>query len=1706
MHSDFSPVFSRRGWPSRAPLAQRARRGFALIVTLGLMTLLLLLVLTLTTLVRINMVTATSNLVSAQARQNALLAAYIGMGQLQKFAGPDQRATANAYLCAGGQFPMENDNTDALQPFLDSIYGVQTIGNNNTPTINEAPIKTGGTWFWTGVWGPGVNPLALYTGQGTAYNGTPNEKAPMPILLNWLVSGDEGTPLSSNFTANGVVGPPPGQNGEVAFTPATSDPGGGISSNTIQNQYDWTSTTNDITILPTNPPAGIKGAQAAALLVGPNTAYTGSRDNYSIMSAAGNTEPSNTMIGPRAHSKNIIVAPIVNIHDATPDYIDATKIGITSGRYAWWVGDEGVKAKYTPSDPYVSQSTPTVATDAGQLARYRFWAPLRNALERMSGFSINNSYEKLNGVTPGNSTGASLFKQLLDPSQIFFVESTLVGSGPTNSPAGNTTDPEQTLGQNYFDFTTYSYGLLADSLRGGLRYDLTTAFQEPSKGTQSSTFLDSTNGLVNRAILPGADNNTAASTAATTEPNIVKSGVHGTLLQALVGPGGSANITFHGPNAPPPPGGNLSTVGGLRWDAIENFYNIAANNSSGAPVPVQAGSTIKAGITPLITQFRLRFGQMADNISEQYVSVEPEFVLANPYTFPITDAGGGMDLGFRINTSTVPPGYPANDGWEWAGGLNSRNDVRVAPTPSGESIALGYDTTQSFGFGGKASGADAFGANFSSTSGGANSAVPGYYPFLKDPVDYPGGYSGGFNSVLDNIAFHISKGANSTFAPGEAKVYSLNPNPGVTFNVATGYSTPEGIVSAVIGAPLLSSSGSSAIANGSIAAVSLAWLQPTYNASLGLPSPYYLVRDTGINTAAGKYKQITAGAADPASQGITGLWPGHKYGYISTMDPGVAFTLELRSDVTEPHIQTSNSDTQQTVYSIRNPNLTVSTGVAGPGQNVLQSITNMDLTGAGMVAGNKNTQPDPKGYVPPFALGQGYRRGYLGTGTTGGSMPVFLSAYEHMLAFPGNLGDGPSVGTSASQNMVAFWVDSGVTIQSPRGWFDPSQYLTFSLYKDFNLRATNMALPPFASFNSPWAGNATTPTYSPSGLVNNIVNYMTTPPYGRVFDEGPGQDDNTISGQEEVSFSQNALGRSPVSSGSGFSSNPNDAAWGYANSVKGNGKEYVALYSLPQKGANPAETLSNGTVVPDVPMMSLGQLTHADFTQDDIWASVGYQPGNAFGNSYFSPYVTRGSVIQAHPNQSAKKVLLTLSPLSWLGGGSSTAPFTLPTTVNAYDISYLMNVALWDRFFFSTYVPSAPVSAPYPANSRMAFAAGYSASAVAASMQSSPNPLDPVTGKPTFKAYIPARYLMVDGAFNINSTSFEAWRSVLSALRKVPYNSNASGVGSGGPVAYFPRAMASANLTTLASSGTPINSPMIDNQLSTGNTSLGVKDPQSYAGFRALSDDQIDILAAKIVQQVHQRGPFLSLAQFVNRSLVYPYNGGTQQHTLIYSVSGPLQAAIDMTTGAAFPSFNSFLAGLTSNAPGDTTPGVFTPWVNGAKSNSNSATSIYPDGGLFIPGTRAYDSQYDAQNGHPSANPYSLLAGIPGWLTQADLLQVLAPILTARSDTFTIRSYGEVLSPAINQANLQLPPSNLSNPIVSDPSSVLSRAWCELVVQRMPDYVATDPKSMDDPSATTGFGAPNPSASKGGPLHPVNAYFGRRFRIVSIRWLSADDI
>jgi hypothetical protein len=105
-------------------------------------------------------------------------------------------------------------------------------------------------------------------------------------------------------------------------------------------------------------------------------------------------------------------------------------------------------------------------------------------------------------------------------------------------------------------------------------------------------------------------------------------------------------------------------------------------------------------------------------------------------------------------------------------------------------------------------------------------------------------------------------------------------------------------------------------------------------------------------------------------------------------------------------------------------------------------------------------------------------------------------------------------------------------------------------------------------------------------------------------------------------------------------------------------------------------------------------------------------------------------------------------------------------------------------------------------------------------------------------------------------------------------------------------------------------------------------------------------------------------------------------------------------------------------------------------------------------------------------------AGLPTYLQQGDLLQALGSFLVARGDTFVIRAYGEART--------------------SDGKQVEARAWCEAEVQRLPTYV----NAADAPEqpAFNAAGAANPALSE------ASRKFGRRFTVVSFRWLSPNEV
>ena len=132
-------------------------------------------------------------------------------------------------------------------------------------------------------------------------------------------------------------------------------------------------------------------------------------------------------------------------------------------------------------------------------------------------------------------------------------------------------------------------------------------------------------------------------------------------------------------------------------------------------------------------------------------------------------------------------------------------------------------------------------------------------------------------------------------------------------------------------------------------------------------------------------------------------------------------------------------------------------------------------------------------------------------------------------------------------------------------------------------------------------------------------------------------------------------------------------------------------------------------------------------------------------------------------------------------------------------------------------------------------------------------------------------------------------------------------------------------------------------------------------------------------------------------------------------------------------------------------------------------------------------------------------AMMPGWLSQADVLTPLAPVINARSDTFRVRAYGD-----------------------AGPDYPDIKVWCEAIVQRVPEYVEdeSDPPharpmepyqdsngngkhDTDEPFSDYDADGSHSFNDDYGDLqlqHPDNERFGRCFRIVRFRWLSADEV
>jgi hypothetical protein len=365
------------------------------------------------------------------------------------------------------------------------------------------------------------------------------------------------------------------------------------------------------------------------------------------------------------------------------------------------------------------------------------------------------------------------------------------------------------------------------------------------------------------------------------------------------------------------------------------------------------------------------------------------------------------------------------------------------------------------------------------------------------------------------------------------------------------------------------------------------------------------------------------------------------------------------------------------------------------------------------------------------------------------------------------------------------------------------------------------------------------------------------------------------------------------------------------------------------------------------------------------------------------------------------------------------------------DLPYLLNTSVMDRFYLSTIPQNRGLNlndgTPVLPNNRHEL------------YGTTTNPLDTDNLQNSEEAFErSAANVLVEGSFNVNSTSVSAWEAFLLSKAGIEMQVDSLGRSDNGALANY-NASGDAGFVAFPRVPDPV---------------FGVKDNDAFddehprksyfarGGNHVTDRTEIRELAKAIVEEVKRRGPFLSMADFVNRRLV-PDASGSSSATSIeqdyLGLMGTLDAAIMKT---------SQNAGLLNNQ-------LFA----GEESINESGVALAPDekkhGNHWPSSADDREQLYGVPRGHET----SALEGVGAFLMQGDLLANLGSAMSPRSDTFIIRAFGESIDPLTGEVN--------------------STARCEAEVQRIAEPV--DPG--DD------WIVPDPAG------------FGRKFTIVSFKWL-----
>lgn len=163
---------------STLPVPVKQRRGFAVVVALTLMGFLTLLLVSLSVLVRVETSSAKQFEHEQTARAHAMLGVSVALGQLQKYAGPDQRVSAQA----------EINSANASHPNWTGIWDATPADPSDPshalPPADDEPLA----WL---VSGNEINGKAI----------TPDQALPDPAAYNgvvWMVQTAGGAAVPAD--------------------------------------------------------------------------------------------------------------------------------------------------------------------------------------------------------------------------------------------------------------------------------------------------------------------------------------------------------------------------------------------------------------------------------------------------------------------------------------------------------------------------------------------------------------------------------------------------------------------------------------------------------------------------------------------------------------------------------------------------------------------------------------------------------------------------------------------------------------------------------------------------------------------------------------------------------------------------------------------------------------------------------------------------------------------------------------------------------------------------------------------------------------------------------------------------------------------------------------------------------------------------------------------------------------------------------------------------------------------------------------------------------------------------------------------------------------------------------------------------------------------------------------------------------------------